>query len=56
MGFSTRVPAGRFDFCLEVKETSPLEPDDVSIKVYCRGVGLVRDEELELTAVYGSPQ
>ena len=56
VGFSTRVPAGRFDFCLEVKETSPLEPDDVSIKVYCRGVGLVRDEDLELTAVYGSPQ
>lgn len=52
-GFSTRVPAGRFDFCTEVRETTPLEPDDVSTKVYCRGVGLVRDDQLELTAVYG---
>jgi hypothetical protein len=54
-GFSMRVPAGRFDFCTEVRETTPLEPDDISTKVYCRGVGLVRDDKLELTAIYGDP-
>jgi hypothetical protein len=53
-GFAVRVPAGRFENCLEVEETTPLEPDDVSQKTYCRGVGLVKDEELELTAIYGS--
>ena len=54
-GFSVQVPAGRFNNCIEVEETSPLEPGGKSTKIYCRGVGLVRDEELELTAVYGSP-
>lgn len=53
-GFSVRVPAGRFDNCLEVEETTPLEPDDVGHKTYCRGVGLVKDDELELTAIYGA--
>jgi len=53
-GFSVQVPAGRFDNCVEVKETTPLEPGDISTKVYCRGVGLVRDDDLELTAVYGN--
>jgi hypothetical protein len=53
-GFSMQVPAGKFDNCVEVEETTPLEPDDVSTKVYCRGVGLVRDDDLELTAIYGN--
>jgi hypothetical protein len=51
-GFSVQVPAGRFDNCVEVEETTPLEPDDISTKVYCRGVGLVKDDDLELTAIY----
>ena len=52
-GFSMQVPAGKFDNCLEVEETTPLEPDDVGHKTYCRGVGLVKDDDLELTAIYG---
>jgi hypothetical protein len=55
-GFSMRVPAGKFDNCLDVEETTPLEPDDIGHKIYCRGVGLVKDDDLELTAIYGSPQ
>ena len=55
-GFAVRVPAGRFDNCLEVEETTPLEPDDISQKTHRRGVGLVKDEDLELTAIYGSPR
>jgi hypothetical protein len=51
-GFSVTVPAGNFDNCLAVDETTPLEPGSVSHKTYCRDVGLVRDGELELTAIY----
>jgi hypothetical protein len=46
------VPAGSFDDCVRVRETSPLEPGSTSIKVYCPGVGLVRDDDLELIAIY----
>lgn len=52
-GFSMQVPAGRFDDCVEVEETTPLEPGAESGKVYCRGIGLVKDDELELAAIYG---
>ena len=43
--------AGNFDDCIEVTETTPLEPDSESTKVYCPGVGLVIDNDLEATAV-----
>lgn len=51
-GFSVRVPAGKFDDCVEIEETSPLEAG-TSTKVYCRDVGLVKDDDVELTAIYG---
>jgi hypothetical protein len=54
VGFSMQVPAGKFDDCLEVEETTTLEPDDIGRKIYCRGVGLVKDDDLELTAIYGT--
>ena len=44
------VGAGSFNQCIEVEETIADEPDDVSTKVYCPGIGLVVDEDLE--AVY----
>lgn len=52
LGLEIEVPAGVFRNCVEVTETSPLEPGEESIKVYCPNVGLVIDEELELMAVY----
>jgi hypothetical protein len=52
LGLEIEVPAGVFHNCVEVTETSPLEPGEESIKVYCPNVGLVIDEELELMAVY----
>jgi len=52
MGFEVDVPAGTFKNCIEVTETSPLEPGHESLKTYCPGVGMVRDEDLELIAVY----
>jgi hypothetical protein len=53
-GFSIEVPAGTFDRCIEVRETTPLEPGDVSTKIYCRGVGLVVDDDLELVSITGN--
>lgn len=52
MGFEVEVPAGVFRNCVEVTETTPLEPGEESFKTYCPGVGLVRDDDLELMAVY----
>lgn len=52
LGLEVEVPAGVFRGCVEITETSPLEPGEESIKVYCPNVGMVLDEELELMAVY----
>lgn len=52
MGFEVEVPAGVFHDCVEVTETTPLEPGHESLKTYCPNVGLVRDGDLELIAVY----
>jgi hypothetical protein len=52
LGLRVEVPAGVFRNCVEVTETTPLEPGEKSLKVYCPGVGMVIDEELELIAVY----
>jgi len=42
------TPAGEFDHCLAVEETSPLEPNAREVKVYAPGVGLIRDGDLVL--------
>jgi hypothetical protein len=52
MGLEVEVPAGAFRNCVEVTETTPLEPGEESIKVYCPNVGLVIDDDLELMAVF----
>lgn len=46
------TPAGVFENCLFVEESSPLEPDHFSYKWYAPGIGLVKDNHLELVA-YG---
>jgi hypothetical protein len=48
MGLVIETEAGTFGGCVRVRETSPLEPGEESQKVYCPGVGLVLDDELEL--------
>ena len=48
------VPAGKFDECVKIKETTPLEPGAVTTKVYCPGVGLVIDNEVELEGYFGN--
>lgn len=49
MGMRVTVPAGTFRGCVAVEETNPLSPGGGGDeKVYCPGVGLVIDEDLEL--------
>jgi len=58
-GLTVEVPAGVFEDCVEVTENSTLDPGAESVKIYCPGIGLVMDDELELIATYrgatGSP-
>lgn len=49
MGFNMRLAGKTWRDCVKVIETSPLEPGDKSLKVYCPGVGMVVDEEISLT-------
>jgi hypothetical protein len=42
------TPAGKFDSCLVVEETTPLEPDTREYKIYAPGIGLIKDENLLL--------
>ena len=48
MGLEVTVPAGTFTDCVQVIETTPLEPGSESEKIYCPGVGLVIDNAIEL--------
>ena len=45
---TVETPAGKFEKCLKVLETTPLEPDDKSNKYYAPGVGLVREGGMKL--------
>lgn len=51
MDVEEETPAGSFEDCVEVDETTPLEPGDLSEKTYCPGTGLLFDGELELVTV-----
>ena len=42
------TPAGTFKNCLKTEETTPLEPGNKEYKIYARGIGLVKDDKLEL--------
>ena len=48
MNLTETTPAGTFRDCVEVRETTPLEPGSKSIKGYCPGIGLIRDSSLKL--------
>jgi hypothetical protein len=43
------TPAGTFENCVHLRETTPLEPD-VSHKYFAPGIGLVKDDDFELIA------
>ena len=40
------VPAGTFRHCIKTEEFTPLEPDLLENKFYCRGVGIARERDL----------
>ena len=51
VGEEISVPAGDFENCVKVEETTPLDKKELSEKTYCYGVGLVVDEDLELVSI-----
>jgi len=48
VGLALDTEAGSFEDCVRVLETTPLEPGAEGEKVYCPGVGLTVDNEVEL--------
>jgi len=48
MNLHIQTGVGTFDNCVMVVETTPLHPDEQSEKTYCRGIGLVMDDEASL--------
>jgi len=44
---TVKTPAGTFERCVHLRETTPLE-SDVSHKYYAPGIGLIKDDEFEL--------
>lgn len=48
MGLTMDTRAGTFQNCVRVVETTPLERKSESVKIYCPGVGLVVDSDVEL--------
>lgn len=40
------VPYGKFEHCLKTAETTALEPGAKEIKLYCRGVGFVKGDDV----------
>jgi len=47
---SITVKAGTYQDCIETEDTTPLEPAVRERKLYCRGVGLVRERESDNTS------
>ena len=45
---TVKTPAGTFQHCVHFRETTPLE-SDVSHKYYAPGIGMIKDDEFELT-------
>jgi len=50
---SVKTPAGSFQDCVKIEETTPLEPHAKEYKIFARGIGTVQDEDLLLTK-YGT--
>jgi hypothetical protein len=48
MGLTVQAPAGTFEECVEIEETSPLDAGASSVKIYCPEVGLVDDNGARL--------
>jgi hypothetical protein len=53
LGLDVEVPAGTFEGCVEVRETTGLDTTQVSTKTYCPGTGLVIEDDVELIEATG---
>jgi len=51
MGLDIETDAGDFHDCVRIVETTPLEPKSESEKIYCPGVGLVVDSDVQLVEI-----
>ena len=51
MGQEITVPAGTFENCVKIEETTPVDKHELSEKNYCYDVGLVTDGDLELRTI-----
>lgn len=51
MGLNITVPAGAYQGCVRIHESSPLDRKIISKKAYCPGTGLVIDGDSELLFV-----
>ena len=51
MGLDVETDAGDFHDCVRIVETTPLEPKSGSEKIYCPGVGLVVDSDVQLVEI-----
>jgi len=51
MGLTIETPFGELENCVEVIETSPLEPGSESRKLYAPGIGLIADGDILLVDV-----
>jgi len=47
-----KTPAGKFESCIKVEETTALDSAEKCYKTYAPGVGLIQDEDLLLVS-YG---
>ena len=56
MGVKVITPAGGFDDCVTVVETTPLEPEEEDITVFAPGVGMIVDDSLELVEYIPAPR
>lgn len=55
-GLTMTVPAGTFENCVRVREFNVTNPDDITDKWWCKGVGLIKDtSDGELIASDGLP-
>ena len=52
---TVKTPAGTFDGCVHLRETTPLERG-VGHKYYAPGIGIIRDDEFELAERPGKPR
>jgi hypothetical protein len=51
IGLKIQTPAGTFENCIKVEETTPLEPEVKDYKWYAPGVGMIKDGDMPLNKI-----